>query len=113
VSDERRRLNRWQLVYLLRVFDEPTGELLGHVVDLNADGMMLVGSSPIAQERYFSLWMELPREAGNRQRIMLHAQSLWSRPDVTPGLYASGLRLIKPSPDALHHIQGVIGLLGF
>ena len=64
-----RRLKRWYLVMYLRVFDEDTGELLGHVVDINKQGIRLVSDKPIPSNQIFRLWVDVPKENAPRQRI--------------------------------------------
>jgi hypothetical protein len=44
---ERRHLKRRQLIYYLSVEDIDTGRTLGHLVDVNRGGIMLISPEPI------------------------------------------------------------------
>ena len=71
----KRQLKRWYLVMYLRVFDEDTGELLGHIVDINKEGIRLVSDKFIPPNQTFRLWVDVPKESAPRQRIHLVADS--------------------------------------
>lgn len=89
----KRQLKRWYLVMYLRVFDEDTGELLGHIVDINKEGIRLVSDKRISANQTFRLWVDVPKEGAPRQKIHLVAESLWSAPDVNPDFFDTGFRI--------------------
>lgn len=103
-----RRNQRWYLVMYLRVFDEDTGELLGHVVDINKEGIRLVSDKPIPLNQTFRLWVDVPKENAPRQRIHLEVESLWSQPDVNPDFYATGFRIHNTGTQTLVQLQLLI-----
>ena len=105
---EKRQLKRWYLVMYLRVFNEDTGELLGHVVDINKHGIRLVSDKPIPPNQTFRLWVDVPKENAPRQRIHLEAESLWCGQDVNPDYYDTGFRLQNISTQALLQLQLLI-----
>lgn len=104
----KRRLKRWYLVMYLRVFDEDTGALLGHVVDINKEGIRLVSDQPIPTGQIFRLWMDVPKENAPRQRISLEVESLWSGRDVNPDFYATGFRIHNIGTQELLQLQLLI-----
>ena len=66
---EKRRLKRWYLVMYLRVYDRDTNELLGHIVDINKEGMRLVNDKPLPVNQIYRLRVDVPKEGAPRQRI--------------------------------------------
>lgn len=68
-SADQRRQKRWYLVMYLRVYDQDTQELLGHIVDINKDGIRLVSDKPIPPSRSYRLWLDVPKENAAHQRI--------------------------------------------
>lgn len=108
---EQRRLKRWQLVNYLRVFDADSGELLGHLVDLNQEGIMLLGTQTLAPEKKFQLRMQLLQD-GESSAIDIEAVSLWNKQDTDPYLYKTGFKLINPSKDVMKKLQALIDDLG-
>ena len=105
---DQRKLKRWYLVMYLRVYDQDTQELLGHIVDINKDGIRLVSDKPIPPNQAFRLWVDVPKENAPRQRIHLEAESLWSGQDVNPDFYDTGFRLQNISTQTLLQLQLLI-----
>ncbi|MFZ1324505.1 MAG: PilZ domain-containing protein [Candidatus Contendobacter sp.] len=104
----KRQIKRWYLVMYLRVFNEDTGELLGHIVDINKEGIRLVSAQKIPLHQIFRLGVDIPRENSPRQRLHLEAESLWSGPDVNADLYATGFRILNPDTRTRIHLQLLI-----
>ncbi len=107
-SAENRRLKRWYLVMYLRVYDQDTETLLGHIVDINKDGLRLVSDHPIATQRTFRLWVDIPKEDATHQRIFLEAESMWCGKDINPDFYDTGFRIINMGSSALLQLQLLI-----
>ena len=75
---EKRRLKRWHLIYHLRIYDQQTDSLVGHVVDITTEGLRVVSEWPIPTGRDFQLWMDLPdNDSAGTTRIWFRARSLW------------------------------------
>ena len=105
---EQRRIKRWYLILYLRVHNEDTQELLGHIVDINKEGIRLVSDKPILPHQMFRLWVDVPKESGPNQRIHLEAESLWCGRDVNPDFYDTGLRILNIDTHALLQLQLLI-----
>ena len=110
---EKRRLHRNNLVYYLKVFDRDSDTLLGHLVDITAEGVMLVSEAPIPGDTLFSLRLEFPRDIFGEETLEFSAMSLWCRPDVNPIFYDTGFRLTDISIERLLVIKRLIGEYGF
>ena len=105
---EQRKLKRWYLVMYLRVYNQDTQELLGHIVDINKDGVRLVSDQPIPPNRTFRLWLDVPKETTAHQRIFLEAESLWCGRDINPDFYDTGFRILNIGSSALLQLQLLI-----
>lgn len=110
---EKRRLKRWYLILYLRVYNEDTQELLGHIVDINREGMRLVSDKPIPLNQTYRLWLDVPREHASRQRIHLEAESLWTGRDVNPDFFDTGFRIKNISTQTMLQLQMLIEELKF
>lgn len=104
---EQRRLKRWQLVNYLRVFDASNGNLLGHLMDINGEGIMLLSSETFPCGVKFQLRMERLSD-GVFSNICLTANSLWSKVDKDPHFYNTGFSLDNPGLEALTSLQQLI-----
>jgi len=107
-SADKRRLKRWYLVMYLRVYDQDTQALVGHIVDINREGMRLVSDDPVPLNRTFRLWLDVPKENSSNQRIFLDAESLWCGRDINPDFYDTGFRLLNIGASALLQLQLLI-----
>ncbi|CDH43590.1 MAG: PilZ domain-containing protein [Candidatus Competibacteraceae bacterium] len=105
---EKRRLKRWYLVMYLRVHNQDTGQLLGHIVDINKEGMRLVSDQAVPVNQTFRLWVDVPKESASHQRIQLDVESLWCGRDVNPDFYDTGFRIHTISTQALLQLQLLI-----
>lgn len=88
--NELRKLKRRHLIYYLEVFDQATGKLMGHLVDLTVNGIMLIGKEPITPKQTFSLRMIMPEEYCHEREVCFTATSTHCAHDVNPDFYATG-----------------------
>ena len=105
---EGRHRERKQIIYYLNVYNVKTGSLLGHVSDITADGLSLIGEEEIKSGKIFHLRIELPREMRAEQDLVLFARCRWSRKDTDPSYFNSGFTLRKPSSNSLDIISQLI-----
>ncbi len=76
----------------VKVVDEESGRVLGRVVDITADGMMLVTREEIAAGRYFQLRINLPVMVHHRTDISVDAKAVWCSPDTNPAYFKVGFK---------------------
>lgn len=107
-GSEHRRLTRWHLIMYLRVYDRDTGELLGHVIDINKEGMRLISDKAVTAKKMFRLWVDVPKDGATHQRIQMEAESLWCSRDVNPDFFDTGFRIHTASTQALLQLQLLI-----
>ncbi len=88
--NELRQLKRRHLIYYLEVFDQATGKLLGHLVDLNVKGIKLISKEEIAPGQTFSLRMIMPEEYCPEREVHFTGTSTWCSQDVNPDFFATG-----------------------
>ncbi|MCU7958890.1 MAG: PilZ domain-containing protein [gamma proteobacterium symbiont of Bathyaustriella thionipta] len=110
---ENRTLERWRLIYYLRVFDQADGSLLGHVVDISRDGLMLISNHQLRENQEYSIRMEVPVDSGEAESIEMNARSIWSKTDINPDFYDTGFELINPDVGTVIAIQKLIEELQF
>ncbi|GMR06180.1 MAG: hypothetical protein BMS9Abin25_0763 [Gammaproteobacteria bacterium] len=111
---EKRKRRRWELVFYLRIFDQEDGPLLGHVVDISADGLMLLSENPVELNKDFDLSLEMPSSgAKKRHKITLKAHSIWHSNDANPDLIDTGFQLINPEKSSIDAIAKLIRELQF
>jgi len=92
---EKRKETRKHLIYYLKVFDADKNELIGNLVDITVNGMMLISEEPIELTKVFNLKIILPRKIQGKEEFLVEAKSMWSKNDINPVLYDSGLQFSK------------------
>lgn len=102
---ERRHRQRWYLIFYLRVFNQDTGELLGHVIDISTTGLMLISDRPLAAGQHYRLQLDVPKDDGPHEQVTLEAHSLWCHRDINPSFYATGFTITQASAETLLKIQ--------
>lgn len=105
---DKRKVQRWHLVFYLRVFDGESNSIVGHLVDISARGLMLVCGAPIEKNRTLTLRIKLPKEQGGRQEILLAATCRWCRQDPNPDFYIAGFKTAAISPDLNEYLRQLI-----
>ncbi|WP_037375793.1 PilZ domain-containing protein [Sedimenticola selenatireducens] len=113
VADERRAILRRHLIYYLRVWDTATDKLLGHIVDINTDGLMLISEKQIETGKSFELEIRWQDMEGNPERIRFSAVSRWSNNDINSAFFDTGFQLVDPSEEILEPIRKMIHQYGF
>ena len=78
--------------HVVKAYDDATGSLLGRVVDITADGMMLVthNTYPIGHE--MRLRIILPVMVQHKTDVTVAAIVVWSEPDTNPDYTRVGLK---------------------
>jgi hypothetical protein len=112
-DENKRKLKRRHLIYYLKVFDQITGQLMGHLVDITPEGIMLVSEKKIEINKSFNLRMELPAEILMQEEILFEATSLWCKKDINPDFYATGFRTILAEIGDLNLVERLVNRYGF
>ena len=104
--DERRRLERKDFSYYMRLVDDDTQNILGHLVDISSGGFKLDSQKPIPVDKDFRLRMDLTGEVANKPFMVFVARSKWCEVDpLDPFVYNVGFQLINIAPSDLEIIN--------
>ena len=100
--DDRRHLERKDFSYYMRLIDNDTRELVGHLVDISSGGFKLDSQSPIPVNKDYRLRMDLTSEVANKPTMVFVARSKWCAVDpLDPFIYNVGFQLVNISPGDL------------
>lgn len=95
--DPRRKLPRLTLSRVVPIEDVINGGVLGELVNLTADGLMLMTDRPVSPQAVFQLALRLPESIGGADRIDIGADCLWSRRSDDYHRYWAGFAIIDIS----------------
>lgn len=96
---ERRQLPRKNFSHYMRVMNENTGELVGHLADISTGGFKLESSTPIPKNRDYFFRVDLSEEISNKPAMVFGARSKWCTKDrFDPMLYDVGFQIVNMTP---------------
>ena len=97
---EQRKMNRRHFSDYLRLMNENTGELVGHLADISTGGFKLECKNPIASDLDFLLRMDATNDVADKDYLVFAARSRWCQRDPhDPTLYNVGFQLTKIAPE--------------
>lgn len=94
-TTENRTVERRRLVFYLRVFDQGSRDIIGHLTDISTAGLMLVSVRPIAADQVFDARLILPKEVAGRTELQLKIRCVWCRPDPIPNFHIAGFQFVE------------------
>ena len=96
---ERRRLSRRNFSYYIRVMDEVTGKLVGHLSDISTTGFKVDSSQFVPVNVDFRLRIDQIGEISKKMYIIFMARSMWCRQDqFDPNMYNVGFKIVDMAP---------------
>ncbi|MEW8353282.1 MAG: PilZ domain-containing protein [Candidatus Thiodiazotropha sp.] len=110
---DRRTVRRRHLIYYLRVWQVDQNIPIGHVVDINTGGLMLISEKAVPTGEEMQLEIRLPDPQGELKPVSFTAICRWSDRDINSAFYDSGFEFIDKSPDAMKTVQAMIQEYGF
>jgi len=93
--EDYRHRPRKNTPHLVRVLNEESGETVGRVVDITADGMMLVTKDKIKVGQLFNFRIILPVMVHHRSDVCLEAKSVWVKADSNSEYSKCGFKFIN------------------
>ena len=99
---ERRRLARRNFSYYMRVMNDATNELVGHLADISTGGFKLDCQKPVQPNTDFLLRIDLTPEIASKEFMVFAARSRWCRADrFDPTSFNVGFQITTMSPGDL------------
>lgn len=110
---ERRKLNRRIFSSYMRMMDDRTGALVGHLTDISTGGFKLDSQKPIPANHDFNFRIELPNEVANKTFMVFSARSRWCEHDrIDPTSYNVGFQIINITPGDLEIFSRMFEMYG-
>lgn len=97
---ERRTTPRKNVSFYMRVLNDDTEEIIGHMVEVSAIGLRLETVGPLPLEKDFYMRLELTPDLGSVPYIVFLARSKWCKiDDIQPNLFRVGFELLEILPE--------------
>jgi len=106
---ERRKIQRKNLMAYTQVFDLYGGYLLGYLGDLHLHGAMVIGENSIAENTELTLAIELPELPDiSASRITVPARVAWCQQDISPEFFNVGFEFKKVTSEQNTVIEAIM-----
>ena len=105
---EKRKSPRKIADEVLVVSDQITGSQVGRVVNISAEGLMLLSEEPIVTGSVYQLQLPLPGTNGAEQQVQFGAEAVWTMEASQPESYWTGFRIIDISSEDVLRIDDLI-----
>jgi hypothetical protein len=97
---EKRTVPRKKFNMYMRVLNDDTGEILGHMVEVSRTGLRLETVGPQPLEKDFYLRIDLTPDLGPMPFIVFIARTKWCKMDtIQPNLFQVGFEIIEIVPE--------------
>ncbi len=94
------------------VYDNLRDVYLGRLVNIHAQGLMIIGDLPLEEDKLYKLDLHLPRPVAGHTSIHLGVDCLWTRNADYNGKHWAGFSIIDISPQAAEAIRELVEQLG-
>lgn len=92
---ERRNLTRREFSYYMRVMDESTGKLIGHISDISSGGFKVDSNQLLPLNVDIRLRIDQIGEISNKMTLVFKARPMWCRQDLfDPNLFNIGFKIV-------------------
>jgi hypothetical protein len=110
---ERRNRDRRDFSYYMRVMNENTGELVGHLADISIGGFKLESQKPISKNTEYPLRIELSSDISDKSFIVFIANSMWCQTHIIDTtLFNVGFQIVDMSSDDLESFKKIYDMYG-
>ena len=98
-SKERRNRERRTFSHYMRLMNENTGDLVGHLVNISPHGFRLESLKAVPLNTDFPIRIELPGDITDKPYMVFVARSKWCRPDqIDSSLFDAGFEVVDMNP---------------
>ena len=106
---ERRKVQRKNLMAYTQVFDLSGGFLLGYLGDLHLQGAMVISQRSLEENTELILGIELPELPNiSTSRITLPVRVAWCQQDISPEFFNIGFEFKEVTPGQTTMIEAIM-----
>jgi len=98
-SNEQRRAARKPVDSPVSVVDVIRDQPLGHLGNLSASGLLLIGTQAPRRDAVYQVRLALPGPDGRASTVEVGIQAQWQEPAARPGQVWAGYRIIAIGSD--------------
>lgn len=107
-----RELERHNIHGDVDVYDSLRDLYIGRLVNIHAQGLMVVGDVRLDEDRLYTLDLHVPEPINSQLVIQIGVDCLWTREADLSGKFWMGFAIIDVSGGGLESIHKLVELLG-
>lgn len=108
---DRRRFERKVPTEPIPIRDALTGETMGTIGNVSAEGLMIIGPRQINDGLLVQLAFSVESRDGETAHVTVGAESLWCSPALRPDSYWTGLKIIDISAQHVRLLEDLLDQL--
>lgn len=112
-NHEKRKFDRKQLYYYLKVYHDQAGTLAGYLGDISTKGLMLFTKESVELDKVFHFRINLDEEFGMDKDFVVEARSMWCEPDANPEYVVIGFKFSDLDEAGRDTVKYLIKKYGF
>ncbi|MEJ2423576.1 MAG: PilZ domain-containing protein [Candidatus Thiodiazotropha sp.] len=105
---EKRHSTRKVADQILDICDQITGNQIGRVVNISAEGFMLLSEEPVITGSVYQLKMMIAKAGGDKESIEFGAEAVWCSEASQPDSYWSGFHIIDIDNEDILNIDQMV-----
>lgn len=105
---DMRKKERANVTGVVRIIDKPSGRDIGQLVNISEEGIMILGTRPIAENSIMQLALVFDCESGSTPDINIGVESLWSHSSTENSNHWTGFYIIDISEQDQERIRNMI-----
>ena len=95
---ERRHTQRKKFGFYMKVLDDETENIVGHLVDVSVDGFRLETSEPLPLKKEYHMHMELTPDISDKLFMFIAGRTIWCKADtIMPNMHHVGFLITSIS----------------
>lgn len=107
-----RELERHSINGEVEVYDSLHDIYIGRLVNIHAQGLMIIGDNPLEEDKLYTLDLHLPEPINGQTLIQLGVDCLWARDADLADKFWIGCTVIDVSPLSAETIRELILCFG-
>jgi hypothetical protein len=107
-AKEMRKTERFDVTGVVRIIDKPTGRDIGQLVNISEEGIMIMGTEPIADNSIMQVTLVFDSSADGKPEISIGVESLWSHTGGEDAKYWTGFYIIDISEQDRERIRNIV-----
>jgi hypothetical protein len=93
---ERRKSKRRSISYYMRIVDVGTNQMIGHLADINLQGLKIDSQKPLQVNKDYRLRIYTTADVADKDHIDFVTRAKWCEPEqLEPGIYNIGFEILE------------------